>query len=250
MRYEMMRPRQLRHATDQRWPFVLPLGVLEYHGEHLALGLDTLVVIRCLERLERELDLVILPPFYYGAASYAVEPPERNGSVHVDGPTLANFAKPLFTSLLRVGLRNIHVFVHHQTENFAGGMPTDLAFRSAGREALFEFLEREYGEGWWGSDAMADYYKQRHEQQDPFNWIQVHPLMDEHITSQYEFDHAGIGESSLLMALEADGVDMNNLDTNKWYLQSARDASPEHGEQAVRLILERLRRILATPSPE
>ena len=75
MRYEMMLPHQIRAAIDARWPVVMPVGVLEYHGEHMAVGMDTLAVIGVLERLERDMDLVILPPFYYGAASYAVAPP-------------------------------------------------------------------------------------------------------------------------------------------------------------------------------
>ena len=79
MRYELMLAHQVRQAIRRRWPVVLPLGVLEYHSEHLALGMDTLVVVRMLERIEKEMDLVILPPFYYGAASYVVEPPEGNG---------------------------------------------------------------------------------------------------------------------------------------------------------------------------
>src|SRR5262245_23486549 len=62
MRYEMMLPHQIRTAIKQRWPVVLPVGVLEYHGEHLAVGLDTLVVAKALEALEKEMDLVILPP--------------------------------------------------------------------------------------------------------------------------------------------------------------------------------------------
>ena len=72
MRYELMLPFQIRQAIAQNWPVVLPLGVLEYHGEHLAVGMDTLAVTRILERLEREADIVVLPPFYYGTASYAV----------------------------------------------------------------------------------------------------------------------------------------------------------------------------------
>ena len=87
------------------------------------------------------MDIVILPPFYYGAASYAVAPPEGNGSVQVGGNVLAPFGEALFYSLLRVGFRNIHAIIHHQTENFAAGMPTDLAFKSAGRQAIFRFLE-------------------------------------------------------------------------------------------------------------
>ena len=63
----------------EREPVVLPLGVLEYHGEHMAVGMDTLAVTKMLDILEREAEIVILPPFYYGAASYAVEAPEGNG---------------------------------------------------------------------------------------------------------------------------------------------------------------------------
>jgi creatinine amidohydrolase/Fe(II)-dependent formamide hydrolase-like protein len=133
MRYELMLPHQLRQAIEQRWPVVLPVGVLEYHGEHLALGMDTLVVVRILELLEKEMELVILPPFYYGASSYAVEPPERNGSLHVDANALLPFAQSLFRGLLRIGFRNVHFIIHHQTENFVAGMPTDLAFKLGAR---------------------------------------------------------------------------------------------------------------------
>lgn len=59
MRYELMLPHQIRKAIKGNWPVALPLGVLEYHGEHLAVGLDTLVVVKVLEILEGEMDLVI-----------------------------------------------------------------------------------------------------------------------------------------------------------------------------------------------
>ena len=93
MRYELMLPHQIRTAIAENWPVVLPLGVLEYHGEHMAVGMDTLAVIKMLDLIEAEMDLVILPPFYYGAASYAVEPPEGNGSLQVGAQVLAPFAQ-------------------------------------------------------------------------------------------------------------------------------------------------------------
>ena len=148
MRFEMMLPHQIRNAIDKSWPVVLPLVVLEYHGEHLAVGLDTLIVVKAVELLEREINMVVLPAFYYGASSHAVEPPERNGSLHVDADTLYPLARKMFKGLLRIGFRNIHFFVHHQTENFAAGMPTDLAFKLGARQAIFDFLEINWGEGW------------------------------------------------------------------------------------------------------
>ena len=244
MRYELMLPHQLREAIDKNWPVILPLGVLEYHGEHLGLGMDTLAVVRILDRLEKEKPVVILPPFYYGAASYAVEAPERKGSVHVDSESIAPFAKSLFRGLLRVGFRNIHGFIHHQSENFTAGMPTDLAFKFAGRQAIFEILEKERGEGWWGNKSMADYYAQHAAGSDPFNWIKIHPLMTKEIIAQYPFDHAGIGETSLMMALCPEAVDMNKLNKEEWYSLSAEDASKDLGERGVSLILDHMRAVL------
>ena len=246
MRYEMMLPHQIRQAIDDRWPVILPLGVLEYHSEHLAVGMDTLAVLKTVELLEQEIDLVILPPFYYGAASFAVEPPERNGSVHVDSDVLAPFARSMFRGLLRVGFRNVHFFIHHQSENFTAGMPTDLAFKLAARQAIFEFLEAERGEGWWGDNSMSDYYAAHEQGDNPFNWIQGHPLMDAEIISQYPFDHAGEGETSLLMALCPEGVDMARYSPEKWYVESAARASLDLGEKGRAMVLKHMRRILTS----
>jgi creatinine amidohydrolase/Fe(II)-dependent formamide hydrolase-like protein len=244
MRYELMLPHQIRAAISARWPVVLPLGVLEYHGEHMAVGMDTLAVVKLLEILEGEADLVILPAFYYGAASYAVEPPEGNGSVQVNAERLFPFAQDLFSSLLRIGFRNIHFFIHHQTENFAAGMPTDLAFKFAARQAIFTLLERERGEGWWGDSKMADYYAQQAGGEDPFNWIKGHPLMTAEIIKRYPFDHAGVGETSLLMSLCPDGVDMSRFSEEKWYLRSAREATAELGAKGREMVLGHMRDVL------
>lgn len=242
MRYEMMLPHQIRRAIAENWPVILPLGVLEYHGEHMAVGMDTLAVIKILEIIEAEAPIVILPVHYYGAASYAVEGPEGNGSIHIDAERLLPFAKDLFAGLLRVGFRNIHCFIHHQTENFAVGMPTDLAFKLAARQAIFDFLGRTRGDGWWGDEKMADYYSVLGN--DPFNWIKSHPLMTAEITAQYPFDHAGQGETSLMMALCPEAVDMTHYSSDPWYVRSAVDASVALGEKGRDLILAHVRRVL------
>jgi creatinine amidohydrolase len=250
MRYEMMLPGQIRAAIAANTPVVLPLGVLEYHGEHMAVGMDTLAVTSALDVLEKEAEIVILPPFYYGAASYAVEPPEGTGSVHVDSSALHPFARELFTGLLRIGFRNIHAFIHHQSENFAAGMPTDLAFKFGARQAIFAFLEKTRGEGWWGDSKMADYYAQQAGGADPFNWIKIHPLMTPETISQYPFDHAGEGETSLMMAICPEAVDMERFSAERWYVESAARATAEKGAAARRLILAHMRRMLGLPPKE
>ncbi len=244
MRYELMLPHQIRHAIAENWPVILPLGVLEYHGEHLALGMDTLAVTRILDRLEKEADIVILPPFYYGTASYAVAGPEGNGTIDVPAERISPFAQSLFASLLKVGFRNIHGFIHHQSENFAAGMPTDLAFRFAARQAIFAFLEQERGEGWWGDEAMADYYAKQADKADPFNWIQVHPLLNAAAIEQFPFDHAGEGETSLMLELCPEGVDMGRFSAKQWFTRTAKRASVATGRRGVALALAHMRAVM------
>lgn len=245
MRFELMLPHQIKTATTGNWPVILPLGVLEYHGEHLAVGMDTLAVVKCLDLIEAEMNIVILPPFYYGASSYAVAPPEGTGSLHVGAPALAAFAQDLFKGLLRIGFRNIHFFIHHQSENFSVGMPTDLAFKFAARQAIFEFLEKTRGEGWWGDARMADYYAEQSKGEDPFNWIKAHPLMTPDLIQQFPFDHAGKGETSLMMVLCPEAVDMARHSAENWYTQNATQASAELGQKGTNLILAQMRKVLS-----
>jgi creatinine amidohydrolase len=246
MRYELMRPAQIRDAIAANLPVVLPVGVLEYHGEHLPLGMDLLVVTRALERLEAEAPdrIVLLPPFAYGAASRAVAGPEGTGNLHVDAATLLPLAQGLFAELLGVGFRNLHAVIHHQTENFTQGMPTDLALRLAGRQATFAHLEATRGQGWWGAEGMESYYADHARGENPFNWIAVHPLMDAEIIARYPFDHAGIGETSLMRALAPETVEMEALAAARpWYVEGAEKATAAKGEEGVALILARLRKL-------
>ncbi|MCF1709932.1 creatininase family protein [Tabrizicola sp. J26] len=241
MRFELMRPHQIREAIAGNWPVVLPLGVMEYHGEHLPVGMDMLAVSRALERLETEADLVILPSFAYGAASHAVAGPDGTGTLHLDAEALVPMARALFSALLATGFRNIHAVIHHQSEDFGQGMPTDLAFRLAARQAIFSRVEAERGPGWWGKDEMRDYYASG--APDPFQWIRVHPLLPLDSRDRFPFDHAGEGETSLMLALAPETVAPWRMAENtSWYTETAPEGSAERGEDGVTVILQHLRR--------
>lgn len=244
MHYEMMFPDQIREAIDNNTPVAMALGVLEYHSEHLSPGVDTLLVVRALEMIEKEMPLVILPPFYYGAGTYAVAPPERNGGIHVDSQVLQQFARQLFYNLLRIGFRNIYVFVHHQSENFANGMPTDLSFKLAARQEIFAFIENKRGDGWWGDSSSASYYDDHATGSDPFNWIHICPFMSAEVQTQFPIDHAGEQETSLMMAFCPECVDMTRFNDTKWYSRGAKTASLDYGNRAKALILRDMKKAM------
>ena len=244
MKYEIMLPHQIRKAIDESWPVVLSSGVLEYHAEQCSVGTDALIINKIVDELEKEMGMVVLPPLFYGVSSYAVAPPERNGTVNVSAETLHLFGRDIFRSLLRIGFRNVHVLCWHQSENFKDGMPTDLALKLAAREAIFEFLEKENGEGWWGDNNMKNYYSDHEHGKNPFNWIKFHPVHNEENHKKYPGDHAGKAETSLLMSLCPEAVDMNYWTNEMWYAGTAKEASPEYGRAFAESIKENLRNIL------
>ncbi|MCQ2379511.1 MAG: creatininase family protein [Victivallaceae bacterium] len=232
MKYLYMRPCELRKALENNTPAVLPLGVVEYHAEHLPFGLDCFTCIEAIERMEkRHPETIVLPPFYYGAASRAVASPKNNGTIHVDAEAIVPVAKEIFRGLLQIGFRNVRCFVAHQTECFNQGMPTDLAFRLAARQAIFEFLEKESGEGWWGNEKFASYYSSAN---NPFNWITVHPIRSREQTQRdFPGDHAGKLETSEAMVICPDCVKMNDIDDSIWFSRAGHDATAEWGDAAL-----------------
>lgn len=240
MQFDRMRPHQIAEAVAAGIPVVLPIGVMEYHGQHLPAGVDLLIVTEVLKRLEDR--IVTLPPFAYGAASHAVAGP-GSGTLHIEPAAFLPMAEALFAGLLATGFRNLHGVIHHQTENFAQGMPTDLAFRLAARNAIFRYLEAARGPGWWGKGEMANYYDRHAAGEDPFNWIRVHPLFPK--GADVPFDHAGVGETALMLALSPDTVDMARAgEGDHWYTETAPQATAEKGERGVALALANLVKVL------
>jgi creatinine amidohydrolase len=240
MEFSRLRPHQIAELVARNTPVVLPIGVMEYHGLHLPAGVDLLIVTETLARLGGR--IVLLPPFAYGAASHAVEGPGQ-GTLHLAPASFLPLAEALFSALLATGFRNLHGVIHHQTENFAQGMPTDLAFRLAARNAIFGHLEAERGAGWWGRRDMADYYERHAAAEDPFNWIRIHPLFPR--DADFPFDHAGLGETALMLALAPETVDMGRAgEGGHWYTATAPQASAEFGERGVAIALAHLELVL------
>jgi creatinine amidohydrolase len=66
VRLELLRPHQIRDAIGQHPVAYVPLGTLEWHSEHLPVGLDSLTAYGICLRAARAAGGVVLPPLYYG----------------------------------------------------------------------------------------------------------------------------------------------------------------------------------------
>ncbi len=232
---------QLEDAKNRKVPFVIPIGTIEYHAYHASCGTDTMVINGCLRELEKEKEIVICPPIWYGVASYAVCGP-RPGHVHVDEDAYFNYIYNILKSMVYGGIKNIYCVPHHQTEN-AGLMPMTIACHKAAKRIAMEYMEDTMGKGWWGSDAYASYYEDLGSEEDPFNFIKVIPLIGAEAQKKCGgFDHAGKWETSLMMGTYPENVDLSRCEKNtEWFAASAVEASEELGKHMVNCTLEWLR---------
>ena len=240
MRMEFAFPKETEKAKKERWPLIICVGTVEYHGPHCVFGCDTLIVQGLLERLEKINDIVIYPPIWYGVSSYAVAGPEKN-TVHVDVDVFEENVYFILKSLILGGWRNIYIMIQHQYEQETF-MPMTLACMKAGKKLTMEYLESTQGNAWWGSNDNKEYYENLSEADNPFNWIKVVPAMSKRVQNSTGYDHAGKYECSILSALYPGTVDLSRLNqSDEWFIQSAIDSSPELGEIMISECLEDLK---------
>jgi creatinine amidohydrolase/Fe(II)-dependent formamide hydrolase-like protein len=236
--HEML-PHQCERAKMERWPLFIPAGTVEYHGEHLPLGVDTVAVLKALDEVEQRIDCVIAPAIWYGPSSYAVAGPEK-GTIDVNTDRFEAHCSDVLRGLLDNGFRRMFVVIHHQFET-GKLMPEALAFQKAALALVFDRLERERGRGWWGSKAMKNYYENLDSSENPFNWIQVVPLMSPEIQKRMGYDHAGPLETSLMLAAAGERVDLSRLKGDGlWFTDGAETASAEHGRKTIEMIVKYL----------
>ncbi len=235
---------EIQSAVDRNVPFIIPIGTLEYHARHASCGTDTLVVTGVLEALEREKEIVVCPPIWYGVASYAVCKP-RPSHFHVDEDAYCDYVYHILKSMILAGHKNIYLIPHHQTEG-AGLMPMTIACHKAAKKVTMEYMEEKHGQGWWGSDSYKTYYEDMGSNDDPFSYIKVIPLISAEAQIKCGgFDHAGKWETSLLLATYPELVDLSRTSRNtEWFAESAKEASVEIGKHMVECTLEALREII------
>lgn len=223
MRLQHLLPHQLKTALDEDWPLLVPTGCIEYHGPHLALGLDTIIVEELLLAVAEQIRCVVAPPFWYGPTGYAVTGPQR-GTVDVSTERFGRHVKDVLASFWEMGFKWIIVGVHHQ--QMEG--PESLAIRQAAAEVIFEYTRAERGLAWWGKAPLpaGDHVFER---------IQVWPsvLQQAAETGVVMADHAGYYETSLLLAARPELVEMQRLGMGApWYCTSAETKAREASEEA------------------
>ncbi len=193
----------------------LPLGTVEWHGQHNALGLDALKAHGLCVRAARRGGGIVHPPLYGGMGGLdkpatVVMEPELTWDNHLLRPWL----EKLCSEFHRQGFRAVILLTGHYGHNQ----------QIVVREAAVRMTER---------------------LQVPVLGLPEYWLA---LDAGYLGDHAGIGETSLMMHLHPELVAMDRIRSDPDYGATDRiekGASAELGERYASLIVDRLARLAA-----
>lgn len=170
---------------------------------------------------------MVLPPIWYGVASYAVGGPEKN-TLNVDCDTIEKYVYCVLESLFKSGFKKkIFIIIAHQTEDY---MPMTLACMKAAKKLIMKDLEQTGGYGWWGNNENKDFYENLKGNDNPWNWIRVIRVPYTK-NSKGLGDHAGIHECSMLEYLCPGSIKLDRFaDNDDWFKETSLQMSKEWGE--------------------
>ncbi len=215
VQYEEMFPHELEEAIRQFPVAYVPVGSLEWHGRHLALGNDTIKAHGILVRTAQKYGGVVLPGTYWGHMEHW-KPGCHPG---LSAELVDKLYTEIFTGLVTVGFRVvIGVTGHDVNQQVASLQKAVDAITAAGAAGGFAMME--------GSLNEDD--------------------------TDVGMDHAAKWETSYLMVLRPDLVDMGriegeDLEADGWKegagiggLDPRVHASREIGGRAIALMVDRI----------
>ncbi|GAC1348766.1 MAG: creatininase family protein [Ktedonobacteraceae bacterium] len=210
VQFEEMFPWELAQALTEAPLCYLPLGVLEWHGEHNALGLDAIKAHAICIRAAHISGGVVVPPLYWATdsredlqdGSYLTGGIEKGERYHVPGnmfwlrpQTYLNLLLDIYETMRRRGFLAIIVVSGHWSDST---LPTMRASRE-------QFLAQ-------------------HPE------MKLLLLTDQELAPDlhYPHEHAAGGETSILMALRPELVDLSKTFETDRSLKQYYKKQPEH----------------------
>ena len=234
VQYERLRPAQIVAQREACPVAYLPIGTIEWHGEHNPVGLDTLKIHALLIRCAEQIGGLVFPPLYYGEtreqALMEASAGDRDRIAEKMGLSPENFAPGYMVETLSEQNRNYQsllVHVYHEIRSLG----FKLLVVGAGHYPLLDHAR----------SAAALFHQE-----------QSRPKMVTWAMSGYELvrgqfdpcgDHAGKWETSLLMYLDPGMQDLSTLPSDRSESpigasnNGVQDSNAEFGEQAVEAIV-------------
>lgn len=186
-----------RRLREEAPVVMLPVGSLEQHGPHLPMHCDSLIPTAICESVAQRSGGLVAPTINYGYKSQ----PKSGGGNHfpgttsLDGMTLISLVRDVIKEFARHGVRKIALMDGHYENNMFLVEGIDLALRELRRDGIHDLSIAKLPYWEYASEATLDKAFP-----DGFpGW----PL-----------EHAGVMETSMMLHLHPELVNMNKVPTH------------------------------------
>ncbi len=239
VQYETMTPNQIRKARERRPVAYLPMGILEWHGEFLPVGNDAIKAHAICCRMAEEIGGLVMPAVYWG-------------------DNRADIAEVVFKPQFFRHLDHDHTSEMMDIYGLSGEAFELEAERSKSeggwrlfKEVLDHSIHQIESLGFKVIVVVAGHYPLIGPAREVVDRYQgkakVLPIIGYDLVKDqgYRGDHAAIWETSLLLALRPDLVDIQGLEKADKLIgimgEDPRRASGSYGRQAINAIVEQAR---------
>ncbi|MCY1278469.1 Creatinine amidohydrolase [compost metagenome] len=221
---------------------LLPVGALEQHGHHMCMNVDVLLPTAVCQRVAERIGALVLPGLQYGYKSQQKSGGGNHfpGTTSLDGATLTGTVQDIIRELARHGARRLVLMNGHYENSMFIVEGIDLALRELRYAGITDF--RVVVLSYW--DFVRD------------------PAVIEALYPDgflgWDIEHGGVFETSLMLALYPNLVDMDKVVDHPpatfppydvfpvipertpacGTLSSAKDASREKGELILQVCTE------------
>ncbi|HJP34103.1 MAG TPA: creatininase family protein [Candidatus Latescibacteria bacterium] len=231
VRYTDLRPHQFRERIQDRPVAYLPLGTIEWHGEHLPLGSDAIISEGLMCECARRFGGIVMPPVHLGPDRTSRQP---DGGVLVGMDTAEGVTDP-----------------HRQLDGSCYWVSQGLFLQII--DAILSQLQRAgfrtvFADGHGPSRSSWVANLAEREQRFGLKLLGVTTEVRDQWRSQ--MDHAARNETSLVMALRPELADLSCLDADRniWPQgvggEDPRDATADEGRRLLEASIPIVGRLL------
>ncbi|MDO6459355.1 creatininase [Granulosicoccaceae sp. 1_MG-2023] len=191
---------------------LLPVGSHEQHGPHLPMGCDAILADAMAVRLAEKLDGLVLPVLSYGYKSQARSGGGEHipGTISLDGASLTLQVRDILRGIFYHGVRKIVVLNGHAENQWFLTEAIDLALREALPARPDLHLIR------------CEYWKYTPQSTLEAVFEGLSPRLNPH--------YVALLETSMMLALKPDLVDMSAMPSDRSGQFPPHDAYPQTGE--------------------
>lgn len=188
---ELAWPDYHARVRDGRTPILLPLGSMEQHGHHMPMHVDVLLPSEFARRAAERIGGLVAPPFTYGYKSHQKSGGGNHmpGTTSLDGATLVASLRDVIREFARHGARRICLVNGHFENSWFIVEGIDLALREL---------------RWGGIEDLEIVVLSYWDFVDKGTIARLYPGG----FTGWDLEHGGVLETSLMLALHPELVDM------------------------------------------